>query len=73
MKKVKIIIIVIISLVALIIFFQNTELVETKLLFVTVTMSRALLLMLTFIMGFAGGLITASYVLRKSSKTKPQG
>ncbi len=65
MKKVKIIAIIIILLLALIVFIQNTQAVETKLLFLTITMPRVLLLMLTFIMGFIGGLITASYILRK--------
>jgi len=72
MKKVKIAVIIVISILALIIFLQNTEAVETKLLFATVTMSRALLLMLTFIMGFVGGLITASSILRKIDKRKTQ-
>jgi len=72
MKKAKIAVIIVISILALIIFLQNTEAVETKLLFATVTMSRALLLMLTFIMGFVGGLITASSILRKIDKRKTQ-
>ena len=68
MKKLKIITIVVISLLALVVFLQNTDSVETKLLFMTVTMSRALLLILTFILGFAAGIITTSYVLRKPPK-----
>jgi len=70
MKKVKIVLIIIISILALIIFLQNTEAVETKLLFITVTMSRALLLILTFGVGFATGLITMSYMSRKPKKAK---
>ena len=68
MKKVKVVAIIVILLLALIVFLQNTQAVETKLLFLTITMPRVLLLMLTFIMGFIGGLITASYILRKPSK-----
>jgi len=68
MKKAKVIAITIILLLALIVFLQNTKAVETKLLFLTITMPRVLLLMLTFIMGFIGGLITASYILRKPDK-----
>ena len=67
MKKVKIIIIVIISLLALIVFLQNTEVVETRLLFMTIKMSRALLLILTFGLGFTAGLIV-SYMLKKPGK-----
>ena len=70
MKNVKIILIIVISILALIIFLQNTEAVDTKLLFVTVTMSRALLLILTFGLGFATGLISMSYMSRKPKKAK---
>jgi len=67
MKKVKIIIVAVISILALIIFIQNTAVVETKLLFMTIKMSRALLLILTFGLGFATGIIV-SYMLKKSGK-----
>jgi putative membrane protein len=70
MKKVKIILIIIISVLALIVFLQNTETVQTKLLFMSVTMPRALLLILTFLMGFVAGLITTSIILRKSGRSK---
>lgn len=69
MKKAKIISIIVICILALIIILQNTASTETKLLFATVTMSRALLLMVTFVMGFAAGLIT-SYRVRRSGKSK---
>ena len=72
MKKVKVIGIILISILALIIFLQNTDSVETKLLFLTVTMPRVLLLILTFITGFIVGLVTASYILRKRDKPKAQ-
>ena len=68
MKKAKVIAIIIILLLTLIVFLQNTKAVETKFLFMTITMPRVLLLILTFIMGFIGGLITASYILRKPSQ-----
>ena len=70
MKKAKIITIVVILLLALIVFLQNTQAVETKFLFLTVTMPRVLLLFVTFALGFVGGLITASYVLRKPAKSQ---
>jgi uncharacterized integral membrane protein len=70
MRKVKIILIIIISVLALIVFLQNTETVQTKLLFASITMPRALLLLLTFLMGFIAGLITTSIILRKSGKPK---
>ena len=70
MKKAKVILIIVILLLALIVFLQNTKAVETKLLFMTITMPRVLLLMLTFVMGFIGGLIAASYILRSPDKAK---
>jgi uncharacterized integral membrane protein len=73
MKKAKIITIVVILLLVLIVFLQNTQAVETKFLFMNVTMPRVLLLFVTFVLGFVGGLITASYVLRKPAKSKENG
>ena len=70
MKKAKVIGIILISILAVVIFLQNTQAVETKLLFTTVTMSRALLLILTFVAGFATGLITMSYMIRKPKRTQ---
>lgn len=70
MKKAKVIGIIIISLLVLIVFLQNTQSAETKLLFVTTKMPIVILLMLTVLMGFIGGLVTASYVLRKPGKAE---
>ncbi|UCF17101.1 MAG: LapA family protein [Phycisphaerales bacterium] len=69
MKKAKIIIIAIVTLLALIVFLQNTETVETKFLFTKITMPRVLLLIMTFMTGFVVGLITASHVLRSSVRS----
>jgi len=70
MKKVKIVLIIIILLIALVVSLQNTEAVETRFLLATIKMPRVLLLMLTFILGFVGGLITASFILIKPAKSK---
>ena len=70
MKKAKFAIIIVICILALVVFLQNTEAVETRLIFITVTMSRALLLILTFVLGFVAGLITMSYMMRKPKKIK---
>ena len=72
MTKVRIIVILIVLLLALIVFVQNRQAVDTKLLFVTITMPLLLLLILTFIMGSILGLIIASYVLRKPRKPEQQ-
>jgi len=68
MKKFKIILIVVILLLVLVVFLQNTQPVETRFLLARVTMPHVLLLLLTFILGFVTGLITASFILRKSDK-----
>jgi len=70
MKKAKIILIIIVLLLALIVSLQNTEAVETKFLLMTVTMPRVLLLLLTSTLGFVGGMITASVILKKSGKSQ---
>jgi uncharacterized integral membrane protein len=70
MKKAKVILIIVILLIALIVSLQNTEGVETKFLFMKFTMPRVLLLLLTFILGFVGGMITTSVILKKSGKTQ---
>ena len=73
MRKTKIIVILIVSLLSLIVFIQNRQAIDTKLLFVTITMPLALLLILTFIMGSILGLVIASYVLREPRKPRPPG
>jgi len=70
MKKAKLVAIIVISILVFIIFLQNTKSVETKILFMQVSMPRAILLILTFIAGFVAGTITTSLVLRKSEKKK---
>jgi uncharacterized integral membrane protein len=70
MKKAKLVTIIVISILVFIIFLQNTKSVETKILFMQVSMPRVILLILTFIVGFVAGTITTSLVLRKSEKKK---
>jgi uncharacterized integral membrane protein len=65
MRKVKLVAIILISVLTIIIFLQNTEPVQARLLFLEVQMSRALLLMLTFGLGLVTGILVATYVLRK--------
>ncbi|HUW20057.1 MAG TPA: LapA family protein [Sedimentisphaerales bacterium] len=69
MKRVKITIAIVVSLLALIIVLQNTQMVETRLLFFTIAMPRALLLIVTFLVGFAMGVISASLLTGKSAAT----
>ncbi len=70
MKKAKIILIIVILLLTLIVSLQNTEVVETKFLFMAFTMPRVLLLLLTFTLGFVGGMIATNVMLKKTGKAK---
>ena len=54
----------ILALLVLVVVLQNTEAVETKLLFVSVTMPRAALLFGTLIIGFALGVICGAWLVR---------
>jgi uncharacterized integral membrane protein len=53
MNKLKLVAIAVIALFAVILILQNTQSVETKLLFLTVTLPNAALLFGTLIIGFA--------------------
>jgi len=70
MGKIRNIIIVLLVVLAIIVIFQNTQAVETKLLFVTVTMPRALLLMATFLVGLAGGIYLERILVQKTARSK---
>ena len=63
--KVKLIAIIVLAVFAAIIFWQNREPVDTKILLLPVHMSRALLLMLTFVLGFLTGVLVTGNFLRK--------
>jgi len=65
MKKVKTVIIIVLILLILIVVLQNTQAVETKLLFLTITMPKALLIIFTLLVGFAIGVIVASLLRAK--------
>ena len=69
MKKTKNIITLVISLLILIIVLQNTQSVETELLFMKVTMPRALLLFIILLVGFVVGIVTTSNFMTKSSES----
>ncbi len=68
MNKVKVILIAIVSLLTLIVVLQNTENVETKLLFASVNMPRAALLFGTLLIGFLLGVLTAGRLVGKAKK-----
>ena len=68
MNKLKLVAIAAISLVVLIVVLQNTQAVETNLLFLTVTMPRAALLFGTLIFGFAIGVLTAGHIVSTAKR-----
>ncbi|MBN2138098.1 MAG: LapA family protein [Sedimentisphaerales bacterium] len=72
MKKAKIIVLIVALILFLIVVFQNTQAVETKFLLIDFTMPRALLLILTFLVGLITGMIIASYILRVPRPKKPE-
>ena len=65
MSRAKIIGVAVVTVLVLIILLQNTDTVETKLLFATIKMPRALLLFITLLVGFLVGLVTAGRMTRK--------
>jgi putative membrane protein len=66
MKKFKTIVITVVLVLVLVLILQNTQSVETKFLFVKITMPRAFLLMLTFLFGFIAGLLATLRFERKA-------
>ena len=71
MNKLKVVAIAVIAVVAVIVVFQNTQAVETKLLFLTVTLPNAALLFGTLIMGFAIGVLTAGHIVSNAKRRLP--
>jgi len=64
--KAKLIVIIVLAVFAAIIFWQNREPIDAQILLLRIHMSRALLLMLTFVLGFLTGvLVTGNFLRRK--------
>ena len=64
MNKPKVIALLLLSIVVLIVVMQNTEPVQTRVLFATIEMSRALLLAVTFAVGSLAGLGVGVWIAR---------
>ena len=71
MNKLKIVVIAVLALVIVIVVLQNTQAVETKLLFVTMTLPNAALLFGTLIIGFAIGVLTAGHIVSSAKRRLP--
>ena len=71
MNKLKLIAIGVLGLLGLVVVLQNTQAVETKLLFVTLTLPNAALLFGTLIIGFAIGVLTAGHIVSSAKRRLP--
>ena len=58
MQKVKVLLLAVVALLIIVVVLQNTQAVETRILFITVTMPRVVLLLVTLLVGFVLGLVT---------------
>ena len=67
-KKIKIWAAVIAAVLAIIIILQNTASVETKFLFVKVVMPRAVLLIVTLLIGVVMGIGVSSYLTKRKKR-----
>jgi uncharacterized integral membrane protein len=67
MKHVKLVGIGLALIIVVVLILQNTQQVETRILFATIEMPRAVLLFITAALGFAAGLLMA---LRRPQKPR---
>ena len=70
-NKLKIVGIAVIVLIVVVVVLQNTQAVDTKLLFLMVTMPNAALLFGTLIIGFAIGVLTAGHIVSRVKRGPP--
>ena len=70
MKKAKPVLIAVAALLGIIIILQNTESVQTNILFMTITMPRAVLLFVTMLLGVIIGALSSLWLGRK--KREPE-
>ena len=68
MKRLRFVLTFVLAILVAIVALQNTEAVETDILFATVTMPRAVLLLTTSLIGFALGILTSLVWMRKHEK-----
>jgi len=70
MNRFKMICIAVLTILGVIIILQNTDQVETKILFLSISMPRAILLMGTTLIGFALGILMSFFFQRKDRSIK---
>ena len=70
MARAKLILVTVLALVLIIVIMQNTQAVETKILFLSFTMPRALLLVATTLVGFVLGVLVTFRQTRIAPKRR---
>lgn len=70
MRSAKNVVIAVLLVLVIVVVLQNTETVDTKLLFVTLSMPRALLLGLTLLVGVVAGLLLGTKLPRAQKKER---
>lgn len=71
LTKLKIAGIAVLALLVLIVVLQNRQVVDTQLLFVTVTMPNAALLFGTLLVGVAIGMLTTWHIMTRPKQRPP--
>ena len=61
MKRLRTLVFALVAILVIIVVLQNTQSVETRILLVTLSMPRAVLLFVTLLLGFVLGLVAASW------------
>jgi uncharacterized integral membrane protein len=72
LNTLKVIAISAIALLAIVLVLQNTQSVETKLLFLTLTLPNAALLFGTLVLGFALGVLAAGHIVSNAKRPLPE-
>ena len=72
MNKLKLVAIAVIALFAVVVVLQNTQAVETKLLFFTLTLPNAALLLGSLIIGFAIGVLIVGHIVSRAKRPQSQ-
>lgn len=68
MKQLRLVVLVVLTLLIAVLALQNTETVDTRLLFATVSMPRAVLIFTSAAIGFLLGVLASVFWARKSEK-----
>ena len=71
-KKIKLVAAVALALIGLVIILQNTDEVNTRILWITVTMPRAVLLLVSVSIGFGLGFLAARWGPRRAVRAGSQ-